>query len=103
MKWFDEGMRLNPYETYNYLRYGMCLDWLGRHAQADTFFKHALETDPNNYYIVAMQGWHHLQKRDYATAKEWLEKSLQLKWYNNSIANFYLDVVRRRLAEPASP
>ena len=28
MGWFSRGMKLNPYDSYNYLSYGMCLDWL---------------------------------------------------------------------------
>jgi tetratricopeptide (TPR) repeat protein len=95
-------MQLNPYETYNYLRYGMCLDWLKRFAQAERFFKEALAMDPNNYYLVAMQGWHCLQKGEYQDAKAWLEKSKKLNWYSNSIANSYLEVVNRRLAESAT-
>jgi hypothetical protein len=97
LPWFETGMLLNPYETYNYLRYGMCLDWLKRYGQAERYFKEALAMDPNNYYLVAMQGWHCLQKHDYQNAKDWLEKSLKLKWYDNSIANVYLEVVNRRL------
>lgn len=99
LPWFEAGMLLNPYESYNYLRYGMCLDWLKRFGQANLYFKEALAMDPNNYYLVAMQGWHYLQRRDYQNAKVWLEKSVQLKWYDNSIANVYLEVVNRRLQE----
>jgi len=99
LPWFEAGMLLNPHETYNYLRYGMCLDELKRFAQAEPFFKQALAMDPNNYYLVAMQGWHHLQKGDYHGAKEWLEKSLQVKPDGNSIATVYLRVVNERLAE----
>jgi len=99
LPWFEQGMLLNPYETYNYLRTGMCYDWLKRHAQAEDYFKKAVAMDPNNYYLVAMQGWHYLQKGDYQTAKAWLEKSLTLKHYDNSIASLYLGVVNQRLAE----
>jgi len=28
MPWYARGMKLNPHDGYNYLRYGMCLDWL---------------------------------------------------------------------------
>jgi len=99
LPWFEEGMRLNPYETYNYVRYGMCLDWLKHHAQAEKFFKWAEAMDPNNYYSAAMQGWHYLQKGDYQTAKEWFEKSLRLMPYDNSIATLYLRAINQRLAE----
>jgi O-antigen ligase len=99
LPWFEAGMLLNPYETYNYLRYGMCLDGLKRFGQAENYFKKAVAMDPNNYYLAAMQGRHYLQKGDYQAAKEWLVESLRLKPYDNSIANLYLGVVNQRLAE----
>src|SRR5450759_2795448 len=75
--WFELGMRLNPYDTYNPMRYGMCLHWMGRHAEAEPFFEKALKLDPNNYYVVAHEGWHRVQLGDYAGAKLWFEKSLK--------------------------
>ena len=30
MEWYQRGIKLNRFNGYNYLRYGMCLDWIGR-------------------------------------------------------------------------
>jgi len=97
MHWFDLGMRLNPYDPYPYLRYGMCLDWLGRHAQAAPFFRHARNADFNNYYVVALQGWHQMQIGNFLSAKGWFQRSLKIKWYANSLATSYLEIVNRQL------
>src|SRR5258706_9390001 len=35
MGWFEIPMKLNPYDAYPYIRYGMCLDWLDRHEAAE--------------------------------------------------------------------
>ena len=56
-------MKLNPFDGYNYLRYGMCLDWLGRHAEAEPFFSRADALDPNGYFTAANIGWHYYQTR----------------------------------------
>lgn len=100
MRWFEIGMRLNPFESQHALRYGMCLDWLGRHAQAEVFMKWALKLDPNSYYITALQGWHAMEKGELLEARMWFERSLKLNWYDNSIARQYLDVVNKRLSDP---
>ena len=41
MGWFSRGIKLNPYDGYNYLSYGMCLDWLERHDEAESYFNRA--------------------------------------------------------------
>ena len=101
MEWFQRAMRLNPYDSYSYLRYGMCLDWLGKHEDAEPYYQQALKLDPNSYYVSAHQGWHLIQKGDYAGAKRWFERSLELKPADNRIASSYLSIISRRLAEPA--
>ncbi|MBI4327420.1 MAG: O-antigen ligase family protein [Chloroflexi bacterium] len=99
MKWFEHGMKLNPRNAYNYLRYGMCLHWLKRHREATPYFERALERDPNNYYLVAHQGWHLVQLDDYAAAKAAFDESIRLKWWDNYIAFTYLKIVEERLNE----
>jgi len=100
MLWFQKGITLNRYEPINYLLYGMCLDWLGRHDQAYTFFQKAQAVDPNSYYVQAMLGWHYVQVQDWPTAKEWFEKSLTLMGPKNVLALTYLRIVERKLASP---
>jgi Flp pilus assembly protein TadD len=102
MEWFLRGMKLNPHDSYNYLGYGMCLDWLERHDEAETYFNRADALDPNNYFDAANIGWHYVQVGDYAAARPWLQRSLKLQWENNQIARSYLDLVEQKLRDNAA-
>ena len=102
MAWYARGMKLDRYEGYDYLRYGMCLDWLGRHAEAGPFFTRAEALDPNGYYTAANVGWHYVQVEDYAAARSWLTRSLRLYWQDNVIGRSYLEIAERKLVENAS-
>jgi tetratricopeptide (TPR) repeat protein len=105
LTWFDRSMKLNRYDSDSYLRYGMCLDRLGRHQEATPYFKRALELNPNFYYTVAHQGWHYFEMGDYAAAKPWFERSLRLKPADaeNTLATNYLRIINRRLAVTPDP
>jgi O-antigen ligase len=102
IRWYARAMKLNPFDGYNYLGTGMCLDWLDRHAEAGPFYHRAESLDPNGYYTVAYVGWHYVQVGDYPAAREWLERSLRLQWTENPIGHSYLDLVEQRLVENAS-
>ena len=102
MQWYSRGMKLDPYDAYDYLRYGMCLDWLGRHNDAEPYYSRAEALDPNGYFTVANVGWHYVQTGDYAAARAWLERSSRLEWEENTIAHSYWDIVRNKLTETAS-
>ena len=102
MDWYRRGMVLNPYDSYNYLRYGMCLDWLGHHAQAGTYFNRADALDPNGYFTAANEGWHYVQSGDYAAARSWLARSLRLQRQDNIIAASYLQIAEQKLVDDAS-
>jgi len=103
MVWFDRAIRLNPYYGWSFMRRSMCLDWLGRFDEAQTFFDHAVLLDPNGYFTAVHMGWHYVQKEDYAAAKVWFERSLRLQGGpNNPIASSYLPIVDRKLLESAA-
>jgi O-antigen ligase len=102
MQWFQRGWKLNRFYGYNYLRYGMCLDWLERHDEAGPFFNRADACDPNNYFTAANIGWHYVQGGDYAAARPWLQRSLRLQWQDNPIARSYLDLAGEKLRDNAS-
>jgi O-antigen ligase len=102
MQWYARGMKLDPHDGYNYLRYGMCLDWLDRHNEAGLYFNRADALDPNGYYTAANVGWHYIQAGNYAAARPWLERSVHLEWHGNNIARSYLDIIERKLIENAS-
>lgn len=104
MQWYERSRILNPYHAYSWMRYGMCLDWLGRHAEGGPYFKRAVALDPNGYYTAAHQGWHYFQLKEWAKAKAWFEQSLYLSsWQYNPIARFYFHFVDTKLIAPPSP
>jgi len=103
MDWYSRGMKLDRFDGYDYLRYGMCLDWLDRHAEAAGYFSQSEVLDPNGYFTVANIGWHYVQTGDYAAAKPWFERSLRLEGREeNVIAHAYLELVEQKLVEKAS-
>ncbi|HTY86260.1 MAG TPA: O-antigen ligase family protein [Candidatus Acidoferrum sp.] len=102
MQWYDRGMKLNPHDGYNYLRHGMCLDWLDKPTEAAPYFSRADTLDPNGYYTAANVGWHFVQIEDYAAARPWLERSLRLEKKGNGAAAPYLEIAERKLTEIAS-
>jgi O-antigen ligase len=104
MEWYSRSQKLDRFDGYSYLRYGMCLDWLEQHNEAEKNFNQAEALDPNGYYTVALVGWHYVQAQDYAAARPWLERSLTLQGTDNgnSIAGSYLEVVQQRLVKKAA-
>lgn len=102
MDWYRRGMKLNPFDGYNYLGYGMCLDWIDRYDESGTFYSQAEALDPNGSFTVANIGWHYIQTGDYAAARVWLERSMRLEWDVNPIAHSYWEIVQDKLEENAS-
>jgi O-antigen ligase len=102
MEWFDRETKLNPYDGYGFMRYGMCLDWLGQTNESDPYFDKAVKLDPNGYFTAANMGWHYVQTGDYAAARTWFERSKRLEWNVNPIADSYLPIVNQKLLEAAS-
>jgi O-antigen ligase len=101
-QWYERAKALNRYDGYADLRIGMCLDWLGRLAESEKYYRAAEVLDPNGYFTAANIGWHYFQTGDYAAAREWLERSLRLEWQANPIAQSYLELANRRLVQMAS-
>jgi O-antigen ligase len=99
MQWYRRADRINPYSPYPALHIGMCLDWLGHHELAGAWFAEAFSRDPLNYRVNALYGWHAFQRGDLAEAQSWFERSLAIKVWPNPIAERYLRIVRRTLAE----
>jgi O-antigen ligase len=102
MDWYGRTIKLNPWNGYGYLRYGWCLDWLGRTAESETYFDRANELDPSGYFTMDNIGLHYVELGDYAAAKPWFERSLRLEWQDNPIARNYLQIVTTRLMEAAT-
>jgi len=102
LPWYARGMQLNRWDPYNYLRYGMCLDWLKDHAGAEPYFKKANELDPNGFYTLANIGWHYVQTEDWIKASDVFLKSWELNHVNNVIASNYLGLIAGKVAEQRS-
>ena len=102
MRWFERGWKLNPFDPYNYLHYGMCLDWTGRRTESWPYYKKAVERDPNGYYMTAFVGWHYVQTGDYAAARTWFERSRRLEWSENTIADTYLPTLNQKMLDAAT-
>lgn len=100
--WYERGMKLNPHDANNWLRRGMCRDWLEQHDTAAADFARAAALDPNSHFIIAHVGWHYVQVGNYAAAREYFERSLRLDYVNNPVATKYLEIVNRRLRDAAA-
>jgi O-antigen ligase len=103
LDFYAQGIRLDPHDAYCPLRSGMCLDWLGRHADAEKFYAAAELRDPNGNYVVAFIGWHFVQTGDYAAARQWFTRADKLANGQNDMAKNYLyEVCEPKLIEKAS-
>ncbi|MDW8308543.1 MAG: O-antigen ligase family protein [Verrucomicrobiales bacterium] len=103
IRWYSRGTNAHPYDGYNFMGIGMCLDWLERFEEAEPFFARANELDPNGYFMAAQIGRHYALKGEYAAARPWLERSLRLQGKDNPIAASYLQLVQERMLEAARP
>ena len=99
--WYAVAARLNPHSGNCYMRTGMCLDWLGRHEEAEAFFRQAELCDPNSQYLVGKIGWHFMETGDFAAAREWFRRALRLG-DSQGLAAKNLGLCEARLAEQAS-
>ena len=101
-EWYARAIPLNPHDGYNYMRIGMCRDWLGDHAAAENFYSEAERRDPNGLYLVANLGWHYVQMGDYAAARQCFVRSLHLGGSNVTARNYLYYVCEPKLIEQAS-
>jgi tetratricopeptide (TPR) repeat protein len=102
MEWFQRGMKLNPWDPFNWLEYGMCLDWIGPEEAKENpepYYRRSIELDPNGHSTAAYVGWHYAQTGDYAAARTWFQRSLWLQPQDNDFPVNYLPIVERRMLE----
>jgi len=97
--WYQRGLTNNPFHSVNYMRWGMVLDFLDRHDEAEALFLKADELDPNGYFTSAHVGQHYVDAGDYASARPWLERSIFLFRKDNPIAETNLKIANDRLLE----
>ena len=100
---FSQAIRLNPYDPVSWSRAGMCLDWLDRHQEAEKYYIQAEKFGPNDNFVVSDIGWHYVQIRDYAAARQWLTRANQLaNWQNETAKTYLFDVCQPKLMDRAS-
>ena len=98
LQWYAKSMAANPLDAFVPMRYGMCLDWIGETKQATPYFDLAQELDPNNVHVAFFHGRHCVELGDYAAAKHWFQRSLDLQW--NELAYWSLNKLNERMADP---
>jgi tetratricopeptide (TPR) repeat protein len=102
VEWAQKSVALNRHEAQAHIGIGLGLDWLDQHEQAAPYYIEGLKHDPNGYSAVAYAGYHEVQAGNYARAKEYFLKSLELKpAYANKVAATYLDIVTKKMTEKA--
>lgn len=103
LDFYAMGIRLNPLDPYCQLYSGMCLDWMGRHAEAEKYFSEAEKRDPNDNYVIGLIGWHYIQIGDYAAARQWFIRANKLaNWHNDTAKNYQFEICQPKLMERAS-
>ncbi len=102
LKWYGLGIQLNPWDGYNFLRYGMSLAWLGRAEESWVYLNKAEALDPQGYYMLSQIGISYIQAEKYAAARQWLLRSVKLRWGDNAIAHQYLGICEARMQEEAA-
>ncbi|HEX9048177.1 MAG TPA: O-antigen ligase family protein [Verrucomicrobiae bacterium] len=97
------GIRNNPHDGDGQLRSGMCLDWLGRYAEAEPFYMAAEARDPNGNFVVANIGLHYVHIGDYPAARQWFLRANNLaNWHNEIAKNYAIDICESKLQDRAS-
>lgn len=103
LTFYAQGIRLDPHDAYSPLRSGMCLDWLGRHSEAEKYYDDAEMRDPNGNYVVANIGWHFVQTGDYPAARQWFMRANKLaNWQNDMAKNYLFQICEPKLIDRAS-
>ena len=90
MLFYEHGMTVNPWDPYNYIGYGSCLDGLGQSRRATSFFDRAVALDSNNSDVLYKRGWHALELgsdlEHLREARRWYGRSLLIEFYHIPMA-----------------
>ncbi len=100
MQWYSRAILANPLKAVSWLQYGVCLDWMDRHQEADFYFTRARALDTNGWYVTFCQGKHLVELNRLSEAKElFLWASVHNGWNRDTVE--YIEMVDRRLADAA--
>ncbi|MCS1411100.1 MAG: hypothetical protein M2R45_04296 [Verrucomicrobia subdivision 3 bacterium] len=97
--WFQAAVERAPEWAFNYIGIGMALDRLGRIDEATPYYERAISLDPNQHLVVAYMGWHQINRGDYPAAKQYFDRSIEIKWWDNHIPLTYLRLIEPMLQE----
>ncbi len=98
MRWYSKAIMANPLNSLGWVQYGVCLDWLDRHQEADLYFRRAHELDPNGWYTAFCIGRHLVDMGRLEEAKKSFEFAYNWIWWPPDIAQ-YIKMVDERLRE----
>lgn len=93
IRWFRKSAKIHPQFAFNYIGIGMALDRLNRIDEATSYYEEALILDPNQHEVLNYMGWHQVNRGDYPSAREYFERSLEIKWWDNHMPLNYLDLL----------
>lgn len=96
MDWYDKSMKFNPLDAYIPMRYGMCLDWLGRTNEATPYFEKAEALDPESTHVAYFMGRHYMELGNYPKASEWFTHSFDIKYNKLAFDSWWLLQVRMK-------
>jgi len=101
LSYYTMSAKLNMHDPDSRVRSGSCLDWLGRHDEAEKLFSEAELRDPNGDFVAGNIGWHFMQVGDYSAARQWFIRANKLG--RNPTAQSYLyDVCQPKLLDRGS-
>ena len=80
LQWYALAMKDNPLVAYMPMRYGQCLDWLGRTNEATLYFNQAVALDPTNSEMSYYMARHWVEMGDFQTANKWFQHSIDIQW-----------------------
>jgi tetratricopeptide (TPR) repeat protein len=99
MEWYSKSWAVNQLDAFVPMRYGMCLDWLGRTNESPSYFGLAAKMDPNNAELSYFEGRHFVELHDYPVAKDWFIHCLAMRWPDSN-AVYMLTKVVDAMKEP---
>ncbi len=102
LEWYALAAALNPHDSYIPMRQAMTLSWIADLKDVKTYLERAEKLNPKDYYTLSQIGWCYFQQENYPEAIKYLEKSFNLRPYDNSVAETYLPLARTRLKEASA-
>jgi O-antigen ligase len=101
LDYYTRAANLDRHDPDSRVRSGMCLDWLGRHEEAEKLFTEAELLDPNGDFVAGNIGWHFMQVGDYSAARQWFIRANKLG-QNDTARTYLYEVCEPKLVDRGS-